>query len=69
MGPVASSAAAIARSILSLATSMDLEVVAEGVETESQYMTLKALGCHLFQGYLFGRPQPADAIREDDIAA
>ncbi len=61
--------AAIARSILSLATSMDLEVVAEGVETESQYMTLKALGCHLFQGYLFGRPQPADAIREDDIAA
>lgn len=61
--------AAIARSILSLATSMDLEVVAEGVETESQYMRLKALGCHLFQGYLFGKPQPVDAIQEGEIAA
>lgn len=61
--------AAIARSILNLATSMALEVVAEGVETESQYMTLKALGCHMFQGYLFGRPQPVDTIREDEIAA
>lgn len=61
--------ASIARAILNLASSIGLEVVAEGVETESQYMTLKALGCHMFQGYLFGRPQPIQAMRENDIAA
>ena len=54
--------AAIARTILSLAAHLGLDVVAEGVETESQFMTLRAYGCHLFQGYLLGRPVPVDEL-------
>jgi EAL domain-containing protein (putative c-di-GMP-specific phosphodiesterase class I) len=34
-------------------------VVAEGVETEAQRQQLAAMGCRHYQGYLFGRPQPA----------
>ena len=50
--------AAIARTILQLAQSLDLDVVAEGVETPQQFEVLRAMGCRLFQGYHFGRPQP-----------
>jgi diguanylate cyclase (GGDEF)-like protein/PAS domain S-box-containing protein len=50
--------AAIARTILSLAHSLDLGVVAEGVETTGQHDFLLANGCTQFQGYLFGRPVP-----------
>jgi diguanylate cyclase (GGDEF)-like protein/PAS domain S-box-containing protein len=50
--------AAIARTILSLAQSLDLSVVAEGVETEGQRAFLVENGCQVFQGYLFGRPVP-----------
>jgi EAL domain-containing protein (putative c-di-GMP-specific phosphodiesterase class I) len=50
--------AAIARTILQLAQSLELEVVAEGVETEAQFNALRAMGCPYFQGYHFGRPQP-----------
>ncbi|TSE33897.1 putative bifunctional diguanylate cyclase/phosphodiesterase [Tepidimonas charontis] len=50
--------AAIARTILQLAASLDLSVVAEGVETAAQFDTLRAMGCRLFQGYHFGRPAP-----------
>lgn len=57
--------AAIAQSIVSLANSMGLQVVAEGVETDSQYMALKLLGCQMFQGYLFGKPQPLDSMQEN----
>ncbi|WP_406663396.1 EAL domain-containing protein [Gallaecimonas sp. GXIMD1310] len=42
--------------IISLASNMELHVVAEGVETEEQWQALKALGCPVCQGYLFGRP-------------
>ena len=48
--------AAIARTILNLAQSLDLGVVAEGVETAGQRDFLLAAGCKAFQGYLFGRP-------------
>jgi diguanylate cyclase (GGDEF)-like protein/PAS domain S-box-containing protein len=51
--------AAIARTILALAQSLDLGVVAEGVETEGQRAFLMRNGCKGFQGYLFGRPQSA----------
>ncbi len=50
--------AAIVRTILALAQSMDLLAVAEGVETEGQRQFLLDSGCAVFQGYLFGRPGP-----------
>lgn len=52
-------AAAIARAIVSMAKNLDLRIVAEGIETESQVGFLHALGCHVGQGFLFGRPVPA----------
>ncbi len=50
--------AAIARTILQLAQSLDLTVVAEGVETSAHFDALRAMGCRLFQGYHFGKPEP-----------
>lgn len=41
---------------------LDIEVVAEGVETDEQLEELRRLGCHLLQGYLLGRPRPASEV-------
>lgn len=49
----------IVRSIIQLAGKLDLAVVAEGVEKQSQLDCLKELGCDLIQGYLFERPMDA----------
>ncbi len=54
--------AAIAISILTLAQALNLEVVAEGVETEGQLQFLLQNGCKAFQGYLFGKPVPAELL-------
>jgi diguanylate cyclase (GGDEF)-like protein/PAS domain S-box-containing protein len=54
--------AAIARTILNLARSLDLGVVAEGVETAGQRDFLLRHGCTAFQGYFFGRPVPIEAL-------
>ncbi|GAA0739859.1 bifunctional diguanylate cyclase/phosphodiesterase [Dactylosporangium roseum] len=46
------------RAILQLADGLELQTVAEGVETEAQAATLRTLGCSYAQGYLFSRPVP-----------
>jgi diguanylate cyclase (GGDEF)-like protein/PAS domain S-box-containing protein len=55
-------ASSIVRAIVTLAYSMDLEVVAEGVESREQWSALEAIGCTAFQGYLFGRAAPAASV-------
>ncbi len=53
---------AIVRAAIAMARALDLEIVAEGVERESERDRLRAEGCHLFQGFLFGRPMPFDEV-------
>ncbi|OWY34640.1 putative bifunctional diguanylate cyclase/phosphodiesterase [Herbaspirillum aquaticum] len=58
----------ITAAVLSMATFLDLEVVAEGVETIEQFNYLRSLGCGAFQGYLFGRPAPIDTFLSNQIS-
>ena len=53
--------AAIVTAIVAMARSLDVDVIAEGVETEEQVAELKRLGCHRAQGYLLARPMDAAA--------
>ncbi|HXG65622.1 MAG TPA: EAL domain-containing protein, partial [Blastocatellia bacterium] len=50
----------IVRTIIMLAHNLGMRVIAEGVETETQLERLRELKCHNGQGYLFGRPMPAE---------
>jgi diguanylate cyclase (GGDEF)-like protein len=54
--------AAIVRAILALAKHLNLQVVAEGIETESQLSFLRKNGCNVGQGYLFSKPIPSEAF-------
>jgi EAL domain-containing protein (putative c-di-GMP-specific phosphodiesterase class I) len=56
--------AAIVRSVLALAASLDIETVAEGIEQEAQMQTLIDLGCRYGQGYLFSRPLAPDVFAQ-----
>jgi diguanylate cyclase (GGDEF)-like protein/PAS domain S-box-containing protein len=56
--------AEVVKSIVALARSLSLEVVAEGVETEEQRAALAKLGCELAQGYLFARPLEVAQVLE-----
>jgi diguanylate cyclase (GGDEF)-like protein/PAS domain S-box-containing protein len=56
--------AAIARTIVALAQSLGLGVMAEGVETEAQRAFLASSGCHAYQGYFFSRPLPVEGFEE-----
>ena len=55
---------AVLRAVVALARSLGIETTAEGVETQAQFDCIKAEGCDAVQGYLFGRPAPADRIRD-----
>lgn len=61
--------ATIVKTILALGRSMDIEVIAEGVETAAQRDALLAFGCHRFQGYFFARPGPAENLPADPATA
>ncbi len=56
---------AIVRAILALARGLSVETTAEGVENEREAAVMRALGCDQLQGYLFGRPVPAEELGED----
>ena len=53
---------AIAAAIVSLAHNLEIEAVAEGVETIEQVSELQALGCDAAQGYLFAKPMASDEV-------
>jgi len=52
----------IVKTILAMGDAFELEVIAEGVETQEQYNLLRSLGCSRFQGYLFARPKEASEL-------
>jgi len=63
--PADASDAAIVETTLTLAASLGLDVVAEGVEQPAQLNWLASRGCRTFQGYHFGRPSPLEALDLD----
>lgn len=63
--------AAIIRTIAVLAQSLKLEMIAEGVENQEQQAFLDALGCYIYQGFLFGHPMTeaeSDAYLRDKLS-
>jgi EAL domain-containing protein/PilZ domain-containing protein len=56
--------AAIIRAIVTLAETLGMDTCAEGVETHDDLQLIRELGVSMVQGYIFGRPGPAEAARE-----
>ena len=50
----------ILKSVISMAGSLGMDVITEGVETEQQLQALTEMGCNYFQGYFFSNPIPVD---------
>ena len=59
----------LVHTIVQMARSLDLEVIAEGVETQWQWDTLISHGCDQYQGYLFGRPVPVEVFDRASTAS
>jgi EAL domain-containing protein (putative c-di-GMP-specific phosphodiesterase class I) len=55
---------AICKALIELAIGLDIEVLAEGVETAEEVQQLRSQGCRLFQGFYFGRPMPQAAFHD-----
>ena len=55
---------ALVTSIIAIAKNLGLSVVAEGIETEQQMLTLRDLNCEFFQGHYFSKPVPVDEFEE-----
>ena len=55
---------AIIQAIVGIAKNFNLQLIAEGVETERQVAILRQLGCHEMQGYFFSRPLPSEQLTE-----
>ena len=62
---------AIVKTIIAIAHTLDLDVIAEGVETLEQLQILKGMGCTNFQGFLFSKPIPLEkfeAILKQEVS-
>ncbi|MBW9151089.1 EAL domain-containing protein [Clostridium estertheticum] len=57
----------IIKAIIAVADSLDIKVIAEGIETETEFLTLKELGCRCIQGYLIGKPMMASDFQDEFI--
>ena len=56
--------AALIRAMVGLASDLHMQTTAEGVETQDELLLVRNLGCSLVQGYIFGRPMPAEEAAE-----
>ena len=54
----------IVKAVINIARSKKIETIAEGIENENQARILKEMGCQYAQGYLYGKPMPADKLAE-----
>jgi EAL domain-containing protein (putative c-di-GMP-specific phosphodiesterase class I) len=61
---VSAEGSAIVKAVAEMARTLNMETVAEGIETRQQHRILQSLSCNLGQGYHFARPLKAEAVRE-----
>jgi diguanylate cyclase (GGDEF)-like protein len=64
---VSAGAWALARAIVTLIAQLELEMIAEGLETAAHLAQLRSLGCHIGQGFYFAKPTSADRLRFEQL--